>query len=112
MSEKEGAKRLLWDLITGMKRRTFNDDAPSPDATSSSQKKMYGDSWSLAFGITRGCALMEDSLDEWLQNYDEYGYGAYGNGLKIGRELATYTGRDFSLKEPEKSVEREFTFVE
>lgn len=91
----------------------------------------YGDQWSLLYGIITGIDLMQEgsarqwdddkeewtdagiSDHKWRENYEEYGHGDYGEGMKIGKRLAFYTGK-FEFVEPEDSTEdgHSFTFTE
>lgn len=80
---------------------------------SSPQKQLYGDTWRFLYGITEGIDHMrsgsqrqylpdeEDVWEiddsEWQEHYDEYGYGAYGRGLKIGKRFAFYSDTSFDF---------------
>lgn len=107
--------------------RDDNDNEKSPS------KEKYGDAWKLIYGIDQGMYyidegerlkssaeseyIFEASEDEivydesqWEEHYEEFGYGPYGKGLKIGRRLYFYEGRDFEfsadkIEEDEPSFE-------
>jgi hypothetical protein len=95
-------------------------------------KEKYGDAWKLIYGIDQGMKhiekgerlkssadadfIFEASEDEivydesqWEEHYEEFGYGPYGKGLKIGRRLYFYEGRDFEFS-ADKTEEDEPSF--
>lgn len=134
MNNGDHAKRFIKSLVRGMEIQAHsdNDDWDDPD-TPSSMKDRYGDTWRYIFGIHKGIGRMRvgkavdyDFVNDepihhgisdkhWRDHYDKYGYGPYGDGLKLGKRLAFYEeDTDFKFVEPEddQSEELEFTFVE
>lgn len=116
------ARRFLEDLAQNMQKRGWDEynkedsDIERGQDKPSEAKQIYGDSWTLIYGITSGMRLMNQEHDKefdweegeeidygisgddsWQEHYDEYGYGAYGRGLKIGKRLAFYEDRSFSF---------------
>jgi hypothetical protein len=116
------ARRFIEDLVRAMQGRSW--DEHEKEGTSieigtdkpSETKQLYGDVWTLLYGINSGMALMHQEHEEefdweagekidhgisgdesWQDHYDQYGYGAYGRGLKIGKRLAFYEDRDFTF---------------
>ena len=105
------------------------DDSP--------MKQLYGDKWTFIFGIQSGMDAMKEgseaireSLDgdpayikttvgwkvddsKWQENYEEFGYGTYGKGMKLGKRLAFYEGKSFEFTEgsnKESEEDSKFTF--
>ncbi len=116
------ARRYIKDLVNYMKQRAWDEaqdegtEIVQQQDGPSAQKQMYGDTWTFIYGISSGMVLMNQEHekefdwdtgdridhgiagdDSWQEHYDEYGYGAYGHGLKIGKRLAFYKGRNFSF---------------
>lgn len=134
----DGARSLITDLVRYMENRAFhlaNSEAnhqlnDNRGSTPSAQKQYYGDSWRLLYGIHTGMSMMkgekrvefsyetEEEIDygisgddSWQEHYDEYGYGPYGRGLKIGKRLAFYEDRGFEFSSYEDEDEEDSTFT-
>lgn len=120
--EPDDARRLIQDLVQNMQRRSWDEhnkegsDIVRGEDEPSEAKQLYGDAWTFIYGISSGMTLMNQehekefdwdageeidhgiSGDEsWQEHYDEYGYGVYGRGLKIGKRLAFYEDRGFTF---------------
>ena len=117
------ARRLFDQLAYAMRTRAnkvveAKSEIEASENGPSIQKQYYGDTWSFIYGIQTGMNLMKEEKDicvkwenggpkkedngvkgddSWQEHYDEYGYGAYGRGLKIGKRLAFYEDRDFTF---------------
>jgi hypothetical protein len=120
--DPDDARQFIYDLIGTMQTRSW-EECQKPDTDiergqnmSSEAKQLYGDTWTFLYGISSGMALMNSEHekeidwdngeeidhgiagdDSWQEHYDQYGYGPYGRGLKIGKRLAFYEDRDFSF---------------
>lgn len=127
------ARRLIRDLVWNMQEQAIQSRPCPKEESESIQKRVYGDAWTLLYGISIGISNMGDDKwkeynwddDEvvdhginvdgsWQEHYDEFGYGTYGRGLEIGRQLAFYEGRDFDISadvssETDSSEEPDFT---
>ena len=117
------ARRFISTLSQYMDRHAHYESETSiieqPEEESPPKQK-YGDAWRLIFGIKKGMDYLEDGrqlkssadvdfifeadedeivYDEgrWEDHYDEFGYGPYGKGLKIGRRLYFYEDREFEF---------------
>jgi len=117
------ARKFMEDLTIHMTNRAHHlaqdeaTDLEHKEEGESVQQQLYGDRWKLLYGIVQGIEhmkagseLIRDGGDwqnpemhweiddsEWQEHYDEYGYGKYGRGLKIGKRLAFYSDHDFSF---------------
>jgi len=125
--EPSEARRFIEDLVQNMRQRAFDEynkegsDIERGQDKPSEAKQVYGDSWTFIYGISSGMALMNQehekefdweegeqidhgiSGDEsWQEHYDQYGYGAYGRGLKVGKRLAFYEDRSFTFSSGEQ----------
>lgn len=119
--------RLMKDFVLGMqsssfhreresrqRRRARGDDGPPAVREAASQsmnKEMFGDEWSFWYGVHKGEGLTR--AGEFHKNYDEYGYGAYGDGLVVGRALySNKNGNDFEFsKDESQDDELSFDFI-
>jgi hypothetical protein len=116
------AREFINDLVRFMHRRSIEivtgESLQEGESDGDSvQKEYYGDQWLLVYGIQSGIEEMwlsntptEDygikGDSNWQEHYDEYGYGAYGDGLEIGKKLAFFEDRnfEFSTSEPEFDI--------
>lgn len=131
MKDGEQALVFIGSIVDGMSRRSNQIvDHHDLGEVESPQKRLYGEAWTFIFGIgnginemykgqeTRYDAELEEFVDEgvsdyhWQKHYDEYGYGAYGRGLEIGKQLAFYSDDKFEFVEPEQDDEKNFTFIQ
>lgn len=133
MDDPQQARRFIHDICRGMETRAgwpymHGDKTYPPVDEPTPQKVHYGDAWTFFYGIRHGVSLMlggkrvehdwdtGEDIDhgagdrEWSEHYEEFGYGAHGRGLKIGKRLAFYEDRDFEFHVPEET-ESEFTFT-
>lgn len=137
----ETFRGVVRDLVRAMQtkaqRHHLRDqyDFDRGDA-SSAQKAMYGDTWLLLYGVDAGIGILRNNAHvevegqtfdiqdrkyeisdeaEWQEHYNKYGSGPYGEGLKLGRELAFYNDRDFTFTEldddKDDGYEHDFTFT-
>ena len=130
--EPDEARRFIKDLVYHMERRVWNMNGGITTAEDgdSIQKQFYGDTWTFLYGISSGMNLMDwshtkefDSKNRevidhgisgdaaWREHYEQYGYGPYGEGLEIGKRLAFYEDRDFTISEEVNESEHENKFV-
>jgi len=132
------ARRFINTLAIHMDRQAYREQGDdngiqiTEDDGKSPPKQKYGDAWKLIYGINQGLKhidegkslkssaesdfIFEASEDEivydesqWEEHYNEFGYGPYGKGLKIGRRLYFYEGRDFDFS-ADKIEEDEHSF--
>jgi hypothetical protein len=122
------ARQLISDLIKAMQERSwaeYNKEGSDITRTQdgpSEAKQVYDDRWTLIYGISTGMRLMRGEHekefdwergeeidhgisgdDSWQDHYDQYGYGAYGRGLKIGKRLSFYEDRNFTFSTDDES---------
>jgi hypothetical protein len=131
------ARKFIKDLTNAMAARAYEESVgwrhveQFESEETSMMKDMYGKKWSLLVGIKQGMKYVEKGyeeqrinrpgraeygedyevvyrLDKWEEHYDEFGYGEYGRGLKIGKRLFFYDGSNFEFTEPDTSPD--FTF--
>jgi len=120
------ARRFINTLAIHMDRQSYREQGDdnriqmTEDDEKSPPKQKYGDAWKLIYGIDQGMDhidqgkqlkssatsdfIWEASDDEivydesyWEEHYEEFGYGPYGKGLKIGKRLYFYEGIDFEF---------------
>lgn len=129
--DPEDARNFITELVHCMRKRAWykrrNDsdsDIEMGEDKPSEGKQLYGQKWTLLYGISKGMTLMDrehekeydcdnaeqidhgiSGDDSWQEHYDEYGYGAYGRGLKIGKRLAFYEDRDFDFSSNESQTD-------
>lgn len=124
----EDARQILNTIVAYMGRQAIDfQDSINKSDNESYQAAYYGDSWKCIYGIVEGVRLMYEGKSEeydwdqgakmdhgiqgdgsWQEHYDQYGYGAYGNGLEIGKRLAFYKDRDFTITEDVSHNNRTF----
>lgn len=128
------AETFINDLCRAMQDIAWrNSENPHRGASSdndhSIQKDRYGDTWTYLYGVQSGFYKMKEGqetgydfdnhekvemgIDDsaWKEHYQKYGSGPYGRGLKVGKRVAVYTGKDFTFEEPEDD-DPEFEFVD
>ena len=136
MDDGDAVRQFVTDIVTGMRRhvelRHLETNGMSHMASGSDMKDFYGDTWVFFYGISKGKNLIYESSEistipsdhiirevdsvggeKWREEYEEYGHGAYGRGLEIGKRLAVWSGPDrFEFVEPDEDDEEpRFTFT-
>lgn len=124
------ARRFIEDLVQTMQKRAWEEHNKEGSSIQraedlpSEAKQLYGDTWTFIYGISSGMALMNaehekefdwengeeidhgiSGDDSWQEHYDQYGYGTYGRGLKIGKRLAFYEDRNFTFGSNESQTD-------
>jgi hypothetical protein len=126
------ARDFIKDLSHIMRRRALDmaqneelDNFEYQEDGTSAQKHVYGERWTMIYGI---CVGMNKMLSEketelkgqcrvtrgisgdgsWQEHYDEWGYGTYGRGLEIGKQLAFFEDRAFTISDnPDTGTDEE-----
>lgn len=99
-SKKDAVYRFLRDITRAMSecahmnidsgREAGRKFSPNSDYNPSRQKMYYGDKWSLLYGVRDGWEMYHHDPTDWHESYSEYGSGAFGDGLELGRSLCVY----------------------
>lgn len=144
--EPEKARKFFKHINRGMRETLFYNGHSYPQAISEqinsddhrpTVRDTFGDSGLFIFGVCKGMELIKTdstievdrrqagttkttvSNDRWQEHYEEYGSGAYGRGLVLGKRLAYFENRDFEFVDnterfefTEDTEENQFTFTE